>query len=70
MHREINRMQARLFPVVAQHHFLLADLEAAIRHAPDRSVFYQADGVHTTIAFHDVFFEVLKETMGRQGLLG
>ena len=69
MHREIDRMQARLLPVVAQHHFLLADLEAALRHAPDRSVFYQADGVHTTVKFHDVFFDVLKDVMSSAGVL-
>lgn len=63
MHREIDRMQARLFPMVERHHFLLADLEGALRKAPDRSVFYQSDGIHTTLAFHDVFFEVLKDTI-------
>lgn len=63
MHREIDRMQARLFPIVEKHHFLLADLEGALRKAPDRSVFYQPDGIHTTLAFHDVFLEVLKGTL-------
>lgn len=69
MHREIDRMQARLLPIVSRHHFLLADLEAAIHHAPDRSVFYQADGVHTTIAFHDVLLNVLKHVMDSAAVL-
>lgn len=63
LHEKIERLHARLFPVVEQHHFLLADLEGALRRAPDRSVFHQPDGVHTTAAFHETYFGVLKDVL-------
>ncbi len=63
MHTKIERLHKRLFAVVEQHHFVLADLEGALRRAPDRSVFHQPDGVHTTAAFHETYFEVLRSAL-------
>lgn len=63
LHDKIDRMHATLFPAIEQHHFLLADLEGALRRAPDRRVFHHDDGVHTTAAFHQVYFETLTATL-------
>ena len=63
LHDKVERMHAILLPVIEQHHFMLADLEGALRKAPDRSVFHHDDGVHTTAAFHETYFELLKETL-------
>ncbi len=63
LHDRIDRMHATLLPVVQQHHFLLADVEGALRQAPDRRDFYQDDGVHTTAAFHDVYFRVMQHAL-------
>ena len=60
LQQRTDALYARLIPVVDSHRFLKADLEAALRAAPDRRVFYQPDGVHTTAAFHDVYFEIVK----------
>ena len=63
MHSRIDQMHARLLPIVEQHHFKLVDVEGALRLVPDRSVLYQADGVHTTAAFHDVYFGLMREAL-------
>ncbi len=63
LHQRIDALYARLMPVVDSHRFLKADLEAKLQEAPDRAVFHQADGVHTTAAFHDVYFEVVKAVL-------
>lgn len=65
LHRRIDELYASLLPIVEQHHFVLADLEGALRRAPDRCVFHQDDGVHTTAAFHDVYFGVMREALGK-----
>ena len=64
LHERIDALYARLMPIVDSHRFLKADLEAKLQEAPDRSVFHQGDGVHTTAAFHDVYFEVVKAVLG------
>jgi hypothetical protein len=63
LHRRMDAMYDRLLPAARAHRFVVADLEGTLRRAPDRSVFYQADGIHTTAAFHAVYFEVLKEVL-------
>jgi len=63
LHERIERLYARIMPVAEQHHFVTADLEGALRRAPDRSVFYHPDGVHTTAAFHEVYFGVMREAL-------
>lgn len=63
LHERIDALYARLMPVVDSHRFLKADLEAKLQEAPDRSVFHQPDGVHTTAAFHDVYFGVVKTVL-------
>ncbi len=63
LHERIEQLYARIMPVAEQHHFVTADLEGALRRAPDRSVFYTPDGVHTTGAFHEVYFDVLQEAL-------
>ena len=65
VHERFDRMEARLLAVAARHHFVVADLEGAISRAPDRDVFYQDDGVHTTAAFHDVYFQLMQEAVGQ-----
>jgi hypothetical protein len=55
-----DELEARVLPVAEQHHFVIADLEGALGRAPDRRVFHQDDGVHTTASFHAVYFEVLR----------
>ena len=60
LQRRFDALNARLRPVAEQHHFAWADLEAALREAPDRRVFHHDDGVHTTAAFHAVYFQVLQ----------
>ena len=63
LHGKFDRMEAVLLPIVEQHHFALADLEGALQRAPDRRVFHQDDGVHTTAAFHEVYFGVMQEAL-------
>ena len=63
IHAKIEQLYARVMPVAERHHFVTADLEGALRRAPDRSVFYTPDGVHTTAAFHATYFEVLKDVL-------
>lgn len=63
LHERIDALYARLMPVVDSHRFLKADLEAKLKEAPDRAVFHQSDGVHTTSAFHDVYFGVVKTVL-------
>ena len=63
LHTRFDQLEAKLLPVVEQHHFTLADLEGALRRAPDRRVFHTADGVHTTAAFHEVYFGVMREAL-------
>lgn len=63
LHERIDALYSRLMPVVDSHRFLKADLEAKLREAPDRSVFHQPDGVHTTAAFHDVYFGVVQTVL-------
>ena len=63
LHERIDALYRRLIPVVDSHRFLKADLEAKLREAPDRAIFHQPDGVHTTGAFHDVYFDVVKTAL-------
>ena len=63
LHQRIDQMYAAILPVAIQHRFVVADLEVALRRAPDRRVFYQDDGVHTTAAFHDVYFGVVQAAL-------
>ena len=63
LHALFDELEAAILPVVEQHHFLLADLEGALRRAPDRGVFHLDDGVHTTVAFHEVYFGVMREAL-------
>lgn len=67
LHQRFEELYATVIPVAEAHHFLLADLEGRLRAHPDRRVFYQDDGVHTTTAFHDVYARLMEETLG--GLL-
>lgn len=64
LHQRFDALYARLLPVVDAHRFLKADLEGKLQEAPDRAVFYHPDGVHTTVAFHEVYFEVMKGVLG------
>ncbi|MEO8538362.1 MAG: hypothetical protein ABI577_01385 [bacterium] len=70
LHQRIDQLYARVLPVARSHHFAIANVEAALRAAPDRNIFHQPDGVHTTAAFHDIFFGVVKagteEILARQ----
>ena len=63
LHATFDKLHARIRPVVEQHHFAWADLEAELSRAADRAVFHTADGVHTTAAFHDVYFQLLTRTL-------
>ncbi len=63
LHARIDSMYERLRPFVEKHHFVWADLEGALRAAPDRHVFYLPDGLHTTAAFHEVYFSVIREAL-------
>lgn len=60
LHARFDALEAAVLPIAEQHHFLLADLEGALRRAPDRSVFHTEDGVHTTAAFHEAYFGVMR----------
>jgi hypothetical protein len=63
LHQHFDTMNERLRRVVQKHHFIWADLEGALRAAPDRRVFYLPDGFHTTPAFHETYFGVLKQAL-------
>jgi hypothetical protein len=63
LHQRIDALYARILPVARSHHFAIANVEGALRAAPDRSVFHQPDGVHTTAAFHDLFFSVIDKAL-------
>jgi hypothetical protein len=63
LHRRVDALYARLRPVVEQHHFAWADIEQALGAAPDRSIYYTPDGVHTTPAFHATVFEVVRREL-------
>ena len=63
LNERIDALHRRLLPIVAQHHLALVELEGVLRAAPDRSVYYHPDGVHTTEKFHDVYFSVLQEAI-------
>ena len=63
IHDVFERMERELLPIVESHRFGFMNLEGALREAPDRAVFYQEDGIHTTAAFHGVYFEALKAAL-------
>lgn len=63
LHERFDAMERELLPIVAEHRFVLADLEGALQRAPDRRVFHLEDGVHTTAAFHEVYFGVMREAL-------
>ena len=63
LHSDFDKMEARLKEVVDRHRFTWIDLEGALREAPDRSAFYLADGFHTTVAFHDLYFALIRKTL-------
>lgn len=63
LHQRFDDMYARVLPVARSHHFVIANVEAALRAAPDRTIFHQPDGVHTTAAFHDLFFGVVEAAL-------
>ena len=64
IHAVFERLEAELLPIVEAHRFGYMNLEGALRAAPNRAVFYQDDGIHTTAAFHEVYFEALKQALG------
>jgi len=66
LHSIFDEMNARLRVVVEQHHFAWADLEEALRNVPDRRVFHHEDGVHTTGAFHEVYFGVMRQALAEK----
>jgi hypothetical protein len=63
LQRRFDELNSRLLPVARAHRFFVADLEGALRQTPERSVFYARDGIHTTPAFHQVYFELLSSTL-------
>jgi hypothetical protein len=63
LHEKFDELDGRIRPVAAQHHFIWADLEAALHAAPDRRVFHLPDGLHTTPAFHEVYFGLMREAL-------
>jgi hypothetical protein len=63
IHTVFERMEAELLPIVESHRFGYMNLEGALRATPDRAQFYHEDGIHTTAAFHDVYFEALKSAL-------
>lgn len=67
LHARWDRLNARLKPIVEQHRFIWADLEAALGGANDRRIFHLDDGVHTTPAFHSTYFTVLREALAAPG---
>jgi hypothetical protein len=69
LHQRFDAMNARLRRVVEEHHFTWADLEGALAAAPDRGVFYLADGFHTTPAFHETYFGVLRRALSAERVL-
>jgi hypothetical protein len=69
LHQRFDAMNDRLRRVVEEHHFIWADLEGALRAVPDRSVFYLPDGFHTTPAFHETYFGVLKRALSAERVL-